>query len=134
LRGVNTCGTKSSDRGVAQKPRLFDSNEVAMTLASKIKELRLKKNKSLQQVADDVGASKAHIWDLETGRSKNPSIDLLTQLAKCFGVSVAELIGENPAAKGVDPQVVAMYRELKDLSPADRQAIQAMMDHLKAKG
>jgi transcriptional regulator with XRE-family HTH domain len=105
-----------------------------MTLASKIKELRLKKNKSLQQVADDVGASKAHIWDLETGRSKNPSIDLLTQLAKCFGVSVAELIGENPAAKGVDPQVVAMYRELKDLSPADRQAIQAMMDHLKAKG
>ena len=104
-----------------------------MTLASKIKELRLKKNKSLQQVADSVGASKAHIWDLETGKSKNPSIDLLTKLAKCFGVSVAELIGENPAAKDVDPQVVAMYRELKDLSPPDRQAIQAMMDHLKSR-
>jgi transcriptional regulator with XRE-family HTH domain len=70
---------------------------------------------------------------LETGKSKNPSIDLLTRLAKCFGVSVAELIGENPAAKDVDPHVVAMYRELKDLSPADRQAIQTMMDHLKTK-
>lgn len=104
-----------------------------MTLASKIKELRLKKNKSLQQVADEVGASKAHIWDLETGKSKNPSIDLLTKLAKCFGVSVADLIGENPTAKNVDPQVVAMYRELKDLTPADRQAIQTMMDHLKAR-
>jgi transcriptional regulator with XRE-family HTH domain len=104
-----------------------------MSLASKIKELRLKKNKSLQQVADDVGASKAHIWDLEIGKSKNPSIDLLTKLAKCFGVSVADLIGENPAGKDVDPQVVAMYRELKDLTPADRQAIQAMMDHLKAR-
>jgi transcriptional regulator with XRE-family HTH domain len=102
-----------------------------MALASKIKELRLKKKKSLQDVADEVEASKAHIWDLETGKSKNPSIDLLTKLAKCFGVSVAELIGENPAAKGVDPQVVAMYRELKELSPADRQAIQVMMDHLK---
>jgi transcriptional regulator with XRE-family HTH domain len=94
---------------------------------------RRKKNKSLQQVADSVGASKAHIWDLETGKSKNPSIDLLTKLAKCFGVSISELIGENPAAKDVDPQVIAMYRELKDLSPADRQAIQAMMDHLKSK-
>ena len=30
-----------------------------------------------------------------------------------------------------DPQVVAMYRELNELSSADRQAIQAMMDHLK---
>jgi transcriptional regulator with XRE-family HTH domain len=132
LSRVNSRGTKSSDDGAA-KPRRYDSNEVPMTLASKIKELRLKKNRSLQQVADSVGASKAHVWDLETGKSKNPSIDLLTKLAKCFGVSVAELIGENPAAKDVDPQVVAMYRELKDLSQADRQAIQAMMDHLKSR-
>lgn len=103
-----------------------------MSLASKLKELRLKKKKSLQEVADDVGASKAHIWDMETGKSRNPSIALLTKLAKCFDVSVAELIGENPAAKNVDPQVVAMYRELKELSPADRKAIQTMMDHLKS--
>lgn len=102
-----------------------------MALASKIKELRLKKRKSLQDVADEVEASKAHIWDLETGKSSNPSIELLTKLAKCFGVSVAELIGENPADEDADPQVVAMYRELNELSSADRQAIQAMMDHLK---
>jgi transcriptional regulator with XRE-family HTH domain len=104
-----------------------------MSLASKIKELRLKKKKSLQDVADEVGASKNHIWDLETGKSKNPSIDLLTKLAKCFGVSVAELIGENPASKDVDPQVIAMYRELKELSSGDRQAIQTLMDHLRGK-
>lgn len=104
-----------------------------MTLASKLKALRLKKNKSLQQVADAVGASKNHIWDLETGKSRNPSIELLTKLAKCFGVSVAELVGENPTGKGEDPQVVAMYRELKELNPKDREAIQRMMDHLKSR-
>lgn len=104
-----------------------------MALASKLKVLRLKKNKSLQAVADAVGASKNHIWDLETGKSRNPSIELLTKLAKCFGVSVAELIGENPGAKDEDPHVVAMYRELKDLSPKDREAIQQMMDHLKSR-
>jgi len=104
-----------------------------MSLAQKLKALRLKKNKSLQQVADEVGASKNHIWDLETGKSRNPSIELLTKIAKCFGVSVSELIGENPAGSSEDPSVVAMYRELKELSPKDREAIQQMMDHLKTR-
>lgn len=104
-----------------------------MTLAAKLKELRLRKNKSLQQVADEVGASKNHVWDLETGKSKNPSIELLTKIAKCFGVSVSELIGENPTGPSEDPGVVAMYRELKELSPKDREAIQLMMDHLKSR-
>jgi transcriptional regulator with XRE-family HTH domain len=120
-------GAAPKVRAVAIRQRMW------MSLASKIKELRVKKKKSLQDVADEVGASKAHIWDLETGKSSNPSIELLTKLAKCFGVSVAEMIGENPAAKDVDPQVVAMYRELKELSPSDRQAIQVMMDHLKTR-
>ena len=80
-----------------------------------------------------MGASKAHIWDMETGKSKNPSIDLLTKLAKCFDVSISELIGENPAGKDVNLQVIAMYRELKELTPGDRQAIQVMMNHLKSR-
>ena len=104
-----------------------------MSLGAKIKALRLKTNQSLQDVADNVGASKNHIWDLETGKSRNPSIDLLTKLAKCFGVSVADLIGEKPGAKGDDPQVFAMYRELKELTQEDRKAIQSLMDHLKTK-
>ena len=29
------------------------------------------------------------------------------------------------------PQTVAMYREFNELSASDRQAIKAMMDHLK---
>jgi transcriptional regulator with XRE-family HTH domain len=102
-----------------------------MALAAKLKELRVKKRKSLQEVAAEVGASKAHIWDLETARAKNPSIELLTKLAKCFDVSVAHLIGETPRAKGEDPHLVAMYRELKELSEEDRRAIQTMMDHFK---
>lgn len=102
-----------------------------MTLATKLRELRLKKGKSLQQVADNVGASKAHIWDLETGKSKNPSIDLLKKLSRCFDVSVADLIGENPTEDNQESEVVAMYRELKELTPADREALRLMMDHLK---
>jgi transcriptional regulator with XRE-family HTH domain len=104
-----------------------------MSLAAKLRELRLRKGKSLQQVADDVGASKAHIWDLETGKSTNPSIDLLKNLSRCFDVSVADLIGENPGADSQDSEVVAMYRDLKELTPADREALRGLMEHLKNK-
>lgn len=104
-----------------------------MSLAAKLKELRIKRGMSLQQLADDenVKSSKAHIWDLETGRSKNPSIELLTGLAKALKVSIADLVGENPAGQNEDPHIVAMYRELKDLSPEDREVIQTVMDRFK---
>ncbi len=102
-----------------------------MSLAVKLKKLRIARGKSLQELADDVGSSKAHIWDLETGRSKNPSIDLLTHLAKALKVSVADLVGENPAGENEDPHIVAMYRELKELSPEDRDVIQTVIDRFR---
>jgi transcriptional regulator with XRE-family HTH domain len=102
-----------------------------MGLAERLKELRVRTNKSLQEVADEVGASKAHVWDLETGRAKNPSIDLLIKLSRCFKVSVADLVGETPHGEDEPSDLVAMYRDLKQLSPEDRQAIQSMMDHFR---
>ena len=102
-----------------------------MALRDNLRKHRERTRKSLQQVADDVGASKAHIWELETGRAKNPSIELLTKLAKTFDVSVSDLIDENPGAPDDSPELVALYRELKELSEADRRAIQNMMDHFR---
>ncbi len=104
-----------------------------MALSDNLRKYRERTRKSLQDVADEVGASKAHIWELETGRAKNPSIDLLKKIAKSFDVSVAELIGENPGAPDDPPELVALYRELKDLSESDRKAIQGMMDHFRSR-
>lgn len=104
-----------------------------MSLAARLKEQRVKSGMSLQEVADTVGASKAHIWDLETGRAKNPTIELLTGLAKAYKCGVADLIGENPAGENEDTAILAMYRELQDLTPKDREAIQGMIDHLKSR-
>lgn len=104
-----------------------------MTLAEQMKTLRMKKRMSLQELADAVGVSKAHIWDLETARSKNPSIDLVKKLAKCLGVGVADLIGENPAGEDERPRVVGMYRELKELSDPDLDVIEKMIERLNRK-
>lgn len=106
--------------------------EASVSLAVRLKELRVKKGMSLQDVADKVGASKAHVWDLETGRSKNPTMELVIGLAKCFGVSVADLVGENPAGENENPRVLGMYRELKELSEDDLEVIERMIDRLKS--
>lgn len=104
-----------------------------MALGAKLKELRRRKGQSLQQVADAVGSSKAHIWELETGKSKNPSIESLTKLAKHFNVSVAFLIGEDPTSSDEAPELVVMYRDLKGLTPDDRDTIRRLMEGLKAR-
>lgn len=103
-----------------------------MSLGAKLKKLRIAKGKSLQEVAAAVGASKTHVWDLETGRSQNPSMDLLSRLADYFEIPVSDLIGENPSAKGEDPKLVAMYRGLKELNEDDRQTVKMLMERLRA--
>jgi transcriptional regulator with XRE-family HTH domain len=104
---------------------------VAITLAQRLKELRLKKGDSLQDVADAVGVSKAHVWELETGKSRNPSADLLIKLAKHFGVPVAQLMGEDPDAPAEDQELVAMFRDLKDLTPRDREILRSTIMSMK---
>lgn len=101
-----------------------------MALGARLKQLRMKNGLSLQQVADAVGVSKAHIWDLETGKSANPGMELLTALAAHYETSVATLVGENPAEED-DPQLVAMFRDLKSLDPKEREMIKAVMKTLK---
>jgi transcriptional regulator with XRE-family HTH domain len=104
-----------------------------MTLASKIKALRMKSGKSLQDVADAVGASKAHMWDIERGASKNPSLDLLVKLAGFYRVKIADLAGENPNALGEPEDLVVMYRDLKELDARDREVIAGLMEQMKAR-
>lgn len=65
-----------------------------MPIGDRLKEIRIRKGQSLQEVADAIGASKAHIWELESNRSKNPSLDLLQKLAGHFKTTVAYLIEE----------------------------------------
>lgn len=77
-----------------------------MPLSTILRELRTASAQSLQQVADRVGTSKAHLSDLERGVARNPGIELLKALAEVYGVSVASLIGEAPGV-ALPPPVAA---------------------------
>lgn len=102
-----------------------------MSIASKLHDLRLARRLSLQKVADEVGISKAHVFNLEKGITANPSMELVVKLAELFEVRVADLVGENPDAQDEPAEMVTMFRDLKKLGDADRKLIKMMMEQMK---
>ncbi|MBX7460336.1 helix-turn-helix domain-containing protein [Qipengyuania sp. YG19] len=104
-----------------------------MSFASKLHDLRVAQRLSLQDVANAVGISKAHVFNLEKGITANPSMDLVVKLAELFRVRVADLVGENPDSADQPAEMVALFRDLKNLDPGDRETIKMMMETLKKK-
>lgn len=102
-----------------------------MSFATNLKTHRIKKGYSLQKLADLVGVSKAHIWDLETLRATNPSLEVLQKLSTALDVPIAGLVGESPDSESAGDEAVVMYRDLKTLDPEDRETIKLMMERLK---
>ncbi len=101
-----------------------------MAFASQLKTFRMKKGLSLQVLADAVGISKAHLWDMESGRSANPSMDLLKKLSEQLNVSISVLVGEEPSADTPETYK-AMFRSLQDLKPEDLSLVDAVLKNLK---
>src|SRR5689334_11720099 len=101
-----------------------------MSLGVRLAKLRRKRRQSLQDVADAVEVSKAHIWELEKGRTGNPSMGLVTRLADHFGVSVAYLVGEDIESADADGQLQRMFRQAKQLGPAELGILDDMMKSL----
>ena len=58
-----------------------------------IKLLREMRGMSLQQVADGSGLTKAHVWQMEQGRSVNPTVNAIWGLAGALCVSPGQLLG-----------------------------------------
>jgi len=65
-------------------------NEV-LQFGKKLREVRLKKNKSQGDVAKFLGVHRSYISGLERGK-RNPSLLTVHKVAKALGVSVNELL------------------------------------------
>lgn len=104
-----------------------------MSLAAKLKNLRIKQGKSLQQIADAIGISKTHVYDLEKGKSKNPSIELLMKYSNHFKVPVKVLVGEDLSDNDADPKLVRMFRQMGELSEPDKKLLDDMVQSMLAR-
>lgn len=102
-----------------------------MSFGKRLHDLRIRHRLSLQDVATAVGMSKAHVWNLEKGLSENPSMEIVLKLADLFRVRVADLVGENPDAEDEEPEMVALFRDLKRLDGRDRDTIRLLMEQMR---
>lgn len=99
-----------------------------MSIGSRLKTLRTRSGQTLQQVADAVGASKPHIWELEAEKSKNPSLDLITKLAAHFQVPISDFLDEKPVS-----ETMIFGREFKDVSDDDKKLFWDMAERILGK-
>jgi transcriptional regulator with XRE-family HTH domain len=58
-----------------------------------IKARREATGRSLEEVATAAGTSKSHIWSLEQGRSKNPTLLMLLNVCEALSISLNSLLG-----------------------------------------
>lgn len=98
-----------------------------MSFSSKLKELRLQKGLSLQDAANLIGISKTHFWDLETGKSKNPSYDLLEKISDKFGISISSLVNEN-IETNENEELKVLFRQMNNLEQRDLDVIKLIVE------
>jgi transcriptional regulator with XRE-family HTH domain len=101
-----------------------------MRLGTRIAKLRRQKGKSLQNVAEAVGVSKAHIWELEKGIAANPSMLLVVYLADHFGVTVAYLVGEDLESPDAPRDLQRMFRQAAQLDENELAILDDMIKSL----
>lgn len=101
-------------------------------LGARLRQFRLKKGLSLQELADATKSSKPHIYELETGRTKNPSLGLLTELSRVLDVPIKDLVGESAVvAEGEQQELVPLFRELRGLNPDALKLVKALTTELR---
>ncbi|WP_327351929.1 helix-turn-helix domain-containing protein [Streptomyces sp. NBC_01304] len=70
--------------------------DAALAVAPQLRELRRRASLTLEAAARSAGLSPAHLSRLETGQ-RQPSLPMLLALARIYGTTVSELLGETPA-------------------------------------
>lgn len=88
------------------------AEDIAATIARRCASLRGQRGLSLQDVADRAGLSKSHVWELEQGRARNPTVDTAARLARAFGVSIDYLIGVGTETPDLHPEALRIACEI----------------------
>lgn len=69
-----------------------------------MKKLRRQNNLSLFKVSMATGITDRYLQRIETGKHKNPGLDILTKLADFYGISLDTLVGRGKSLKSCKEQ------------------------------
>ena len=94
------------------------------TLGEKLKELRRKKQFSLDELARQSGASKSYLWELENRPDRKPSAEKLIDIARVLDTTTDYLVDDK--ASFDDAQVKEVF--FRKFNTLDDDAKERVMD------
>lgn len=72
-------------------------------IQARMAQARADRSMSLEEVAQASGLTKSHVWELEKGRSRNPTIRAVWGISRALAVSPAWLLGLAVDQSPIDP-------------------------------
>ncbi|MDR2092053.1 MAG: helix-turn-helix domain-containing protein [Azoarcus sp.] len=101
---------------------------MASAFGARLRRLREAKKLTLQQVADEVGCTKAYIWELEMKEGQRPSAERIQAIAKVLGVTMEDVMG-TPMQQAPDasPEDVAFFREYAGMTEEEKKNYQDVL-------
>jgi transcriptional regulator with XRE-family HTH domain len=80
------------------------------TLGSRVRARRQRRGWTLKDLADHTGLSVPYLSDIERSNVANPTLETLTTLATALGITVADLLGNQPASAAGPALSVSLQR------------------------
>ena len=101
---------------------------MASAFGARLRRLREAKKLTLQQVADEVGCTKAYIWELEMKDGQRPSAERIQAIAKVLGVTMEDVMGEPvDQVPQASPEDVAFFREYAGMTEEEKKNYQDVL-------
>src|SRR5690606_32967002 len=94
---------------------VLSAEKIAAKIAATTRNLRQERGLSLDDLATSAGITKSHLWELEQGRSKNPTIATCVALARALGISLEYLIGLDSSTPALHPDAMRLACEIDTL-------------------
>lgn len=73
-------------------PRRFPPAWATWTLKTRLAWLRAQKNITLSEASRLMDITKGHLWEMESGGSKNPRLSTLLAVCRVYDISVQDLL------------------------------------------
>jgi transcriptional regulator with XRE-family HTH domain len=103
------------------------------TLGEKIRTLRKKAGLTLEQLADQIQASKSSVWELENKERTRPSADRIHDIARVLGVTPEFLMNDEATEATVSELDTAFFRRFQSLDSSTKKQLKDILDVLDRK-
>jgi transcriptional regulator with XRE-family HTH domain len=101
-----------------------------MDIGKRVAEIREQVGQSQSALARAIGISQSAISQIESGE-RNPSYDMLRQIAKALGVSIPHLVGAE--VETLSPTEKVHFRNYRGLSPEAKEEVENFAAYLRQK-